>query len=96
MRNMGIILILVGIGLLFISIFFSSGINPNLDLISNISKAKIVMMEEKEGIIEGFFREQRGEPAKARVAIPLKYALSLSVILILTGTGMVLLSSKRK
>ena len=94
MRNKGIIIILVGIGVLFISIFFSSGFKPNLDLISNIAIAKIVIMEGKEGLFEKFMREGRGEPVKERFVIPLRYALSLSVVLILIGTGMVLLSRK--
>lgn len=48
-RNKGIIAILVGIGLLFISIFFASGSHPKLSLFGNISRMEIVINEKEKG-----------------------------------------------
>jgi len=54
-----------------------------IESLQNVPKEKRVEYEEKYII-------------KGRVAIPLKYPLSLSVLLILFGAGIVLLSKKRK
>lgn len=90
MRNKGIITILVGIGVLLISILFSSGSRPNSDLLYKIPELEIVL-EGGEYVLGtdliGHF--------EGRVAIPLKYPLSLSVLLILIGTGIVLLSKNK-
>ena len=141
MRNVGIIAILVGVGVIFISIAFSSKYHPALNLIGNIHRMEIILNEERktkirikkkvnEAILkkakEKYDRELSREPStfkevlkrykyqgaylkekhpgyeekyiikEERVAIPLKYPLSLSVLLILLGTGIVLLSKKRK
>ena len=42
-RNMGIIIILVGVGILFISIFFSSGYHSKRDFIGNMYRMEIVL-----------------------------------------------------
>ncbi len=86
-RNKGIIVILVGVGLFFISFFFSSGSHPKLDLIGNISQMEIVFSEGKYISGTGIYSIGHYE---GRVAIPLKYPLSFSVVLILIGTGIVL------
>lgn len=106
MRNMGIIAILVGIGVIFISIFFSSEYNSRRDLIDNIYRMEIVLdkgHKVKIGKAKAPELWQRYKDTdrekyiiKGRVAIPLKYPFSLSVLLILFGTGIVLLSKKRK
>jgi len=184
MRNVGIIAILVGVGVIFISIFFSSKYHPKLNLIGNIHRMEIVLDEGRKTKIRGEAKEIKNsfdkdkyikevskafkslrekkvkdlsreikktkdfaenlklilqdyyikealEASKAiekkkvkdlseyfqekfkdytekrveyevkyitkgRVAIPLKYPLSLSVLFILLGTGIVLLSKKRK
>ena len=184
MRNVGIIAILVGVGVIFISIFFSSKYHPKLNLIGNIHRMEIVLDEGRKTEIRGeakeiknsfdkdkyikevskafkslrekkvkdfsreikktkdfaenlklrlqdnyikealeaskaiekkkvkdlseYFQEKYKNDTekhveyeakyiiKGRVAIPTKYPLSLSVLLILLGTGIVLLSKKRK
>ena len=87
---MGIITILVGVGLLFISLFFSSGSNPRRDFLGNISVMEIVLDEGRYVSGTGPYLN------KGRVAIPLKYPLTLSVVLILLGTGVVLISKNKK
>jgi hypothetical protein len=83
-KNKGVIAILVGIGLLFISIFFSSGSSSRYTFIGNISRMKIVL------------HRGTGRYHEGRVAVPLKYPLSLSVVLILLGTGIVLISKDKE
>ena len=91
-RNKGIITILVGVGLLFISIFFSSGSHPKRDFIGNISRMKIMLVKGEyisgADIYSGHY--------EGRVAIPLKYPLSLAVVLILIGTGIVLIPKNKE
>lgn len=106
-KHMGIITVLVGVGLLFISIFFSSG-----QLRFNISSKKggystgygnawhgtieaetnfmIVLKEGK------YVTRQNKNHYEGEVYIPLKYPLSLSVVLILFGTGLVLVSRNKE
>jgi len=99
MRNMGIIAILVGIGVIFISIFFSSEYNSRRDLIDNIYRMEIVLDKGhkiKIGKAKAPELFKRYKETEGKVAIPLKYPFSLSVLLILFGTGIVLLSKKRK
>ena len=93
MRNVGIIAIIVGVGVIFISIFFSSKYHPKLNLIGNIHRMEIVLDEGRKTkkIGEGVFERYKIE---GKVAIPLKYPFSLAVLLILFGIGIVL--SKRK
>ncbi len=134
LRKYGIITILVGVGILFISIFFSSRYHPKLNFIGNISRMEIVLKERyytskkiaASDITGDDWKKMRitGEdgydwedipldewedlpmdgrvdiPSRVvrskRVAIPLKYPLSLSVIFILLGTGLVLISKNKK
>ena len=93
MRNKGIITILVGIGVLLISIFFSSGSDPMFDFMGNISRMEIVLEEGKYVSGTGLYSSGHYE---GRIAIPLKYPLSLSVLLILLGTGIVFLSKNKE
>jgi len=90
-RDKGIITILVGIGLLIISIFFSSGYHPHWGIMGNLSRMRIVLVEGE------YVKASRQFPGhfKGSVTIPLKYPLSLSVILILTGTGIVLVGKNK-
>jgi len=89
-RNKGIITILVGIGLLLISIFFSSGYSHKRDLINNIPQMEIVFVPG-EYVPDTAYGHYEG-----RTSLPLKYPLSLSVVLILLGTGVVLIIPKNK
>ncbi|NQU03884.1 MAG: hypothetical protein HQ589_07040 [Syntrophaceae bacterium] len=90
-RNKGIITILVGVGILFISIFFSSGYHPKLNFIGNISRMEIVLVESKN------ISDPYATPVYVEgVAIPLKYPISFSVMLILLGTGIVLISKNKE
>jgi hypothetical protein len=110
-RNMGIIIILVGVGILFISVFFSSGYHTGLNFIGNISQMEIVIDEGKYPETpaveeESVTPEEEAPPVveeeavieevRERVAIPLKYPLSLSVVLILLGTGIILISKNKE
>jgi len=99
-KNKGIISILVGIGLLFISIFFSSGSHPKLNLFGNISQMEIVLAEGNYVYGKGHYVSAidllESGHYEGRVAIPLKYPLSLSVVLILLGTGIVLISKDKE
>lgn len=101
-RDKGIIAILVGIGLLFISIFFSSGYRPKLNFIGNVSRMEIVLDKGKYVSGPDQYQYQYQYPYtkstghyEGRVSILLKYPLSLSVVLILFGTGIVLITPKQ-
>ena len=83
-RDNGILVILVGVGLLFISIFFSSG-NFAKDGMSNMEMTLV-----KGGWV-GYLWHNEGS-----VAVPLKYPLSLSVVLILVGAWIVLKCKNKK
>lgn len=102
-RDHGIIIILVGVGLLFISIFFSSGSYHKFDFMTNLQimevvldKGTIVSQEEKKPktLLDAAFPDPPKRVGK--VAIPLKYLLSMSVLLVLIGIGIVLLSKNNK
>ena len=101
MRNLGIIMILVGIGVLLMSIIFSSGDRSNLSLIGNMHRMEIVLQKGKyvRHYPKGTFLRAGTGPAghyEGRVAIPLKYSLSMSVLFILLGAGIVLIPKKTK
>ena len=103
-RNMGIIFILVGVGVLFISIFFSSGYSKydirdghRRTIMENIYQMEIILSSSSKVLIsgnEGLFDPIRS--IKNKNAIPLKYLLTFSVVLILFGTGILLLKEKFK
>lgn len=86
MNKHGIILLLVGIGLFLISIFSSSGYVGRRSLMSDMYNMEVV-------ICEGESRWEDGKVA-GRHTIPLSFLLSLSIIIILTGIGIILLSKK--
>ena len=105
-RNMGIIIILVGVGILLISIFFSSGYYYKRDFIGNMYRMEIVLDlgkwkrfdSSKKGPMsdEELFAELNAiESAVGKIAIPLKYPLAFSVVLILVGAGIVLISKNK-
>jgi len=104
LRKYGIITILVGVGILFISIFFSSGYHPSKKFIGNISRMEIVIKERYytskkiDAFLDGdiTWDDIPKRVAIPKVAIPLKYPLSLSVIFILLGTGVILISKNKK
>ncbi len=93
-RNIGIITVLVGFGLIFISFIFSSGSYPDRTFIGNISRMEVVLKKGKyvdykyydSDTGRVYYKEPKG-PYEVRIAIPLKYPLFLSVVLILVGTG---------
>ena len=115
MRKIGIITILVGIGILFLSFIFSSGYDSKIGLIGSIplmdvvlKKGELVPDPPKDEVerrfpnqhneeLEDIFREYvPNHHYEGRVTIPLKYSLSLSVLFVLLGTGMVLLSTTKE
>jgi hypothetical protein len=93
-RNIGIITVLVGFGLIFKSFIFSSGSYPDRTFIGNISRMEVVLKKGKyvdykyydSDTGRVYYKEPKG-PYEVRIAIPLKYPLFLSVVLILVGTG---------
>ncbi len=103
-KNMGIITILVGVGLLFISILFSSGSHPNRNFLGNISQMETVLAEGTYYSGSSAIYSERTQrlllPSSpggyaGRVAIPFKYSVSLSVLLILIGTGILLIAKNK-
>ena len=102
-RNMGIIVILAGVGIMLVSIFFSSGYRTKRDFISNMYRMEIVLDigkwerfgSSKKGPIsdEELFAEY--DSIGKKITIPLKYPLTFSVVLILFGTGIVLISKNK-
>ena len=100
-RNAGILAILVGIGLALLSILFSTGSNPKMNLFGNLSQMEIVLAEgnyvfdndsaEKGSYKSGLDLLETGH-YEGRVVVPLKFSLSVSVVLVLIGTGILLLS----
>lgn len=89
MRTKGITIILLGVGILCLSILFSTGYIPSQKLVGNISRMEIVF---KQGEVENFGLYQKTGDGK--VSVPLKYPLSVAIVLILLGTGMVTLSKE--
>lgn len=118
MRNKGIIAILVGIGILFLSFIFSSGYDSKVGLIGSIPLMDVVLKEgelvsdrPKDAVERRFQNQDYDSPLTAddlfdfsslnqhyegRVTVPLKYSLSLSVLLVLLGTGTILLSTTKE
>jgi len=79
-KKTGTILILVGVGLLCLSfIFATSSFNKPVPLF-DIARREIVLVHWHTG---------------GGITVPLKYPLALSVLLILTGTGITLLSKDK-
>lgn len=101
-RNAGILAILIGIGLILLSILFSTGSSSRMNLLGNISKMELELYEGnyvldagKTGTtgFSGLDLIPTGH-YEGRVAIPLKYPLAFSVVLILLGTGILLMSKE--
>ena len=111
-RNMGIIIILVGIGIIPVSIFFSSGYSQydindghRRTIMENIYQMKTVLRSAEMEAIPNVLKEKKIKDwlkgndkislfkyhvKKKEIAIPLKYMLAFSVVLILIGTGILL------
>lgn len=102
--EIGVISSLAGMGLLLISLTLSTGGYPSLSFIQNINHREIVVAEgevvpEKRSFHTGPFGGRSSYVSeesyvKGRMAVPLKYPLSLSVLLVLSGLGLVLLGKK--
>ena len=95
-KNTGVISILSGIGFLLISFLFSSGYIPDLGLIGSFNNMEIVFVEGEyiETTYYGAYGENVLSPShyEGRFAIPLKYPITLSIVSILFGIGVVALS----
>ena len=92
-RRNGIIAILVGIGLLLVSGLFSSGYSPKAGIVASIPQMRIVFVKGRYVHSGDLYSLGHYE---GRVALPLKYPLSLSVVIILLGTGVVLTSEDKE
>ncbi|MDD4052583.1 MAG: hypothetical protein PHR28_11890 [candidate division Zixibacteria bacterium] len=92
-KNMGIITILAGIGILLLSIIFSSGYNSKEDFLGNILQMRIIV--DRGEYVPGTVFEH-GYVKKKEIAIPLKYPLSFSVLLIIVGMGIKLTSKNEE
>ena len=103
-HEIGITSSLAGAGILLISLVLSTGGYSSLSFMQNINHREIVISEgevipEKRSSYTGPFGSSSYVSEKSyvegRIAIPLKYPLSLSVLLILSGLGLVLLGKKK-
>ena len=95
--NIGIILVLIGIGAILISFLMSSRYYSDHSFMANIQNMEVVLDkgELKYPDLDAHTRYTltKGEGQyKNRVAIPLKYCLIASVVIILTGIGTMTLS----
>jgi len=92
-QKIGVILVLVGIGLPLVLFPFASKYNPKRGLLGSIGRMKIVLREGEyvpppgETIYGGYY--------KGRIELPYKYPLVLGIILICTGTGLIILSKPK-
>ena len=98
MKRNGIISILIGVGCFIVSILFSSGARPKLGVLANLPRMEIVIKEgtyipSTEVDVAGHKFYLAGH-YDGRVTIPLKIPLSLSVVIILIGSGMIILSKR--
>ena len=99
----GIITILIGVGLFLVSILLSEGYDQRLSLMSNIYAMELVITP---GRLEKIPPSELSELQKmlkfdsqtvvGRVAIPLNLLLCLSIIITLIGTGMVLVTKRKR
>jgi len=99
----GIITILIGVGLFLVSILLSEGYDQRLSLMSNIYAMELVITPgrlEKIPPSEQTDIQKRlkfyPETVVGRVAIPLNLLLCLSIIITLIGTGMVLVTKRKR
>jgi len=104
-KKIGIILILSGVGIFFISILFSTGTtSTKFTMMKNLSRMEIVFREEiKERNIYNddatidpyeFYLSRFDKEPQSKIAIPTKYLLSFSIIIVLIGTGYIWLPKK--
>ena len=99
MKKIGVILILIGIALFFVSIINAEKYHPRLGVLGSISRMEVVL---KKGVYNSgdtewgrILREYDGDYS-GRKTIPLKYVLTLSTIIIITGIGLVILGKPDK
>ena len=90
-RNQGIVLLLTGIGVLLISFLLASGYKQNRSLLNNIYHMEVVIAKGRYKYIPPRSRWELGKGYyEGRIAIPLKYSIVVSIVLILFGTGIIL------
>lgn len=106
-RN-GVILSILGVGVFIIGLTFSSGGYSTLSFIQNIQYRESVFIEgtlvpkkTETKRAESFFGKpsyttEVVEPShyEGRIAVPFKYIVTLSVILVLLGTGFIFLADE--
>lgn len=103
-KNTGVVSTIVGIGIFLLSIVFSQGYSPESGFIRSLSNMEIVLIE---GVYVEMAIEKNvntnpllpvtpivivPEHYEGRVTIPLKYPISFSIIVILLGIGIVIIS----
>ena len=92
-RNVGIFMVLSGIGMLLVSIILSSGAHPKAGLLANFGRMVIVVDQgtwvphDLHGVYPA--STPRGH-YEGSVESPSKYPISVSVVLILIGAGVLL------
>jgi len=89
-RKIAIISILVGIGLFLTSIVFSGGYDPERGFMGSLRWIQVVLVEGK--FVKADFATQ--SYWEGRIAFPLKYALTVSIAIILSGFGYLFLSKE--
>lgn len=91
-KRHGVISVLVGTGVLFLSVLFSTGSNSQLTVVGNIEEMRIVIKGGRSECIPNPAPNSlicAGSYEIPEVSIPLRYMLSLSVVLILSGAGII-------
>ncbi|WP_319550385.1 hypothetical protein [Desulfogranum marinum] len=106
MRSKGVIVILIGIGLLLLSYVFASERVKcrTCGLREKISKMEVVFIEGKHpnkvpedlGLSRYDSYHYKKNHYVGRVAIPLKFTIALSIVMILSGSGMAILAPKKE
>lgn len=96
-KNIGVISILIGVGFLLISILFSSGYSSEAGFMQSLSYMEMVFIEgdyikAEFGYQSGSYQMITDGHYDGRVAIPLKYLVSISIIITLFGVGLTTLS----
>ena len=98
-KNIGVVSILSGIGFIALSLLFSTGSHPRYSFFQNLSQMEVVFNEGKKIEAKEAYHNGRRVTVKPahyrwRVSLPLKHALALGVITLLSGVGITVLSEK--
>ena len=101
MRKSGIITILIGVGLFFISILLSEGYDQRRSLMGNIYAMELVITPgklEKAPPSSDLLKMLKIDSSQivGRIAISLNLLLCLSIVITLIGTGVVLVPRKKR